>query len=262
MIIRVQMTLRVLSLSATFGLISTEPDKLLDFLNSEFATGAADVKIFSVLNESFEGGEINMLMETDELFGLPEGKEVEEVLAALHLHIETLGVNVVDDFSPPNHARFVGIFEDNTITLYPNSAPSFARWFTIAHLYGHMIQLLNETPRVLRANSLVLRLGETLVPEDVQVVYDHEREAAEIGRKLVALANPTLSLEMDKAYYRFFHADFRYLINVIETAESGTELFALYWKREPIPRELIAPDPRPLVDFKQMPESDDRIVVV
>lgn len=201
-------------------------------------------------------------MEIEEFFGLPDGKEVENVLGSLHLYIETLGVNVVDDFSSPNHARFVGIFDDNTITLYPNSAPSFARWFTIAHLYGHMIQLLNETPRVERANSLVLRLGETLLPDDVQLIYDHEREAAEIGRKLVAVANPNLSLEMDKAYNRFFHTDFRYLINVIETAESGTDLFAVYWKREPIPRELIEPDSRPLVDMKQMPISDDSIIVI
>ncbi len=201
-------------------------------------------------------------METEELFGLPNGTEVEEALAQIHLFIETLGVNVVDDFAPPNHARFIGIFDDNTITLYPHSAPSFARWFTIAHLYGHMIQLLNETPRVERANSLVLRLGETLAPDDVQLIYDHEREAAEIGRNLVAAANPTLSLAMDKAYNRFFHADFHYLINVIETAESGTELFALYWKREPVPREVIKPDSRPLVDMRKMPMSDDCIVVV
>ena len=201
-------------------------------------------------------------MKTDQLFGLPDGKEVEEALAALHLHIETLGVNVIDDFSAPNHARFVGIFDDNVITLYPNSAPAFARWFTIAHLYGHMIQLMNETPRVERANSLVLRLGVSLSADDVQIIYDHEREAAELGRKLVAAANPNLSIELDKAYCRFFHADFRYLINVIETAESGTDLFALYWKREPIPRELIAPDARPLVNMKNMPILEDDIIVI
>jgi hypothetical protein len=201
-------------------------------------------------------------MRTDELFGLPEGAEVERVLAELHLHIETLGVNVIDDFSPPNHARFVGIFDDNTITLYPNSAPAFARWFTIAHLYGHMIQLMNETPRVERANSLVLRLGETLSAEDVQTIYDHEREAAEIGRKLVAVANPNLPIELDQAYCRFFHADFRYLINVIETAASGTDLFALYWKREPVTPELIQPDARPLVNFKNLPILEDDIIVI
>ncbi len=75
-------------------------------------------------------------MKTEEFFGLPDGKEVEEVLAQIHLHIESLGVNVVDDFSSPNHARFIGIFDDNTITLYPNSAPAFARWFTIALFMG------------------------------------------------------------------------------------------------------------------------------
>jgi hypothetical protein len=125
-----------------------------------------------------------------------------------------------------------------------------------------MIQLMNETPRVERANSLVLRLGVTLAPDDVQLIYDHEREAAEIGRKLVAAANPNLSLEMDKAYNRFFHADFHYLINVIETAKSGTDLFALYWKREPIPREVIKPDERPLVPIKLQELSDDEIIVI
>ena len=78
----------------------------------------------------------------------------------------------------------------------------------------------------------------------------------------VAVANPNISLELDQAYCRFFHADFRYLINVIETAQSGTELFALYWKREPVPRELIMPDARPLVDMKNMPILDDDIIVI
>lgn len=201
-------------------------------------------------------------MKTDDLFGLPDGKEVEEVLSALHLFVESLGINVIDDYSPPNHARFVGIFDDNVITLYPNSAPAFARWFTIAHLYGHMIQLLNETPRVERANSLVLKLGQSISAEDVQTVYDHEREAAEIGRKLISVCSPNLSTELDQAYCRFFHADFRYLINVIETAESGAELFALYWKREPIIPELIKPDPRPLVDMTGKPIIEDDIIVV
>jgi hypothetical protein len=201
-------------------------------------------------------------MKTNNLFGLPDGNEVDEVLAALHFFVESLGINVIDDFSPPNHARFVGIFDDNVITLYPNSAPAFARWFTIAHLYGHIIQLLNETPRVERANSLVLRLGETISAEDVQIVYDHEREAAEIGRKLITVATPNLSYELDQAYCRFFHADFRYLINVIETAQSGTEMFALYWKREPVIPELIKPDPRPLVDMTGKPIIEDDIIVV
>lgn len=202
-----------------------------------------------------------MINENNSLIGLPSDSEVSPALERLRKRIETLGIEVVDDFSTTDHARFIGIFEDETITLYPKVAPVFAQWFTIAHLYGHMIQLLHETPRVERANSLVLRLGVELSADDVQLIYDHEREAAEIGRALVAAVEPDLPLDMDQAYSRFFHADFRYLINVIETAESGTAAFARFWKREPVPRDLIAPDARPLIHIPDLPD-DDRIVVV
>lgn len=202
-------------------------------------------------------------MEIEKLPGLPDDQNTIDSLNRLHLRMESLGVNVIEDSSSPNHARFVGIFDSHTITLYPKVAPAFALWFTIAHLYGHMVQLLNETPRVQRANSLVLRLGETLSAEDVQLIYDHEREAAEIGRRLIAETEHDIPLEMDQAYCRFFHADFRYLINVIETKESGTAVFSRFWKREPIPRELIIADSRPLVDLREATAlSDDEIIVV
>lgn len=198
----------------------------------------------------------------EKFYQLPDGTDVEDSLARLRLRIEELGVEVEDDFSEPDHARFIGIFEGDEITLYPKVAAPFACWFTVAHLYGHMCQLLNKTPRVERSNYLVLQLGKTLLPEDVQLIYDHEREAAEIGRKLIAEVEPDLSIEMDTAYCRFFHADFHYLINVIETAQSGESLFELYWKREPVPREFIKPDPRPLIDFKSFAPSTDKIVVI
>ena len=196
------------------------------------------------------------------LYGLPDGEKVSDALARLRIKIEKLGVKVKDDFSAPDHARFIGIFEADEITLYPKVAPPFACWFTVAHLYGHMTQLLTKTPRVERSNFLVLQLGKTLAAEDVQIIYDHEREAAEIGRKLIATVEPDLSAEMDAAYCRFFHADFHYLINVIETAQGGEDLFALYWKREPVPRSFIEPDARPLVDFNFIEPSKDKIIVI
>lgn len=198
----------------------------------------------------------------EKLFGLPEGEDVSKVLSRLVSKVEEYGVEVLNDLSTPDHARFIGIFEDNRIILYPRVAPLFACWFTIAHLYGHMCQLLNKTPRVERSNYLVLQLGKTLAPEDVQLIYDHEREAAEIGRTLIASVQPDLPPGFDTAYCRFFHADFHYLINVIETGEGGEDLFALYWKREPVPRAVIEPDPRPLFDFKTAPPSEDKIIVV
>lgn len=201
-------------------------------------------------------------MKINQLYKLPDGKTVEDALVRLRTRIEELGVEVEDDFSEPDHARFIGTFDGDEITLYPKVALPFASWFTVAHLYGHMTQLLNKTPRVERSNYLVLQLGKTLAPEDVQIIYDHEREAAEIGRKLIAAVEPDLPEEMDEAYCRFFHADFHYLINVIETAQSGEDLFALYWKREPISRNFIQPDPRPLVDFNHIEPSEEKIIVI
>jgi hypothetical protein len=198
----------------------------------------------------------------EKLYLLPDDDQVIHSLNNLRERVEELGVEVEDDFSTPDHARFIGIFEDNEITLYPKVAVPFACWFTVAHLYGHMTQLLNKTPRVERSNYLVLQLGKTLAPEDIQIIYDHEREAAEIGRKLIAEVEPKLSTQMDAAYCRFFHADFHYLINVIETSNSGEDLFALYWKREPVPREFIKPDPRPIIDFRNIAPSTDKIIVV
>lgn len=199
---------------------------------------------------------------TSELTGLPVGDNVSKALERLRARVEEFGVEVVDNLSGIDHARFVGIFEARTITLYPNIAPTFALWFTVAHLFGHMTQLSNETPRVERANELVLRVKQTLAADDVQLIYDHEREAAEIGRALIADVETKLPTDMELAYSRFFHADFRYLINYIETGEQGVEMFAHYWRREPIPREPIAPDSRELVEISKNLDSTDRIVVV
>lgn len=96
----------------------------------------------------------------------------------------------------------------------------------------------------------------------MQLIYDHEREAAEIGRALIAQVETDLAPAMEFSYSRFFHADFRYLINFIETGEQGVEVFAQHWKREPIPREPIRSDSRKVMEIKDMPKSVGRIIVV
>ncbi len=202
------------------------------------------------------------MTDENDLSGLPTGAQVAPSLEKLKARVEMLGVKVVDDFSAADHARFVGIFENRTIILYPNVAPAFALWFTIAHLFGHLTQLTNKTARVNRANELVLRVRQNLTVEEIQLIYDHEREAAEIGRALIAAVEPNLDGEMDSDYTRFFHADFRYLINFIETCEQGTAMFARYWRREPTPRELITPDSRELLDLSKIPDLNDKIIVV
>ncbi len=86
----------------------------------------------------------------------PDGKTVEDALIRLRTRIEESGVEVEDDFSVPDHARFIGTFEGDEITLYPKVALPFGSWFTVAHLYGHTTQLLDKTPRVNRSNYFVL----------------------------------------------------------------------------------------------------------
>ena len=196
------------------------------------------------------------------LVGLPDGEDVRQSFYKLCGRVEELGVNIDENFSAPDHARFIGIFEAHTIILYPRLVPVFAMWFTVAHLFGHMTQLTNETARVKRSNELVLSSGKILAPEDVQLIYDHEREAAEIGRALIAEVEPSLSNEMDIAYTRFFHADFRYLINFIETGAAGVQVFERYWRHEPNPKELITADSRKPLNMKDFPISDEKIVVV
>jgi hypothetical protein len=125
-----------------------------------------------------------------------------------------------------------------------------------------MTQMASMNNRVRRANALVLKRGEELTSEDIQLIYDHEFEAAEIGRALVSEVEPVLPAETDVAYTRFFLADFRYLINAIETGESGPKVFARFWRREPLPRNLIKPDGRPLLDMHNVPAATEKIVVV
>ncbi len=193
---------------------------------------------------------------------LPGGPEIPEKLSRLRLYVERLGVTVLDDVAPSDQARFIGLFEGTTITLFPQSTSPFALWFTVAHLFGHMTQLTDTNQRVERANALVLRRGETLSSSDVQLIYDHEYEAAEIGRALVGEVEPDLPVEIDVAYTRFFLADFRYLINAIETGESGPEAFQRFWRREPVPRDLIKADTRPLLNMHNVPLATESIVII
>ena len=183
-------------------------------------------------------------------------------LTRLRLYVERLGVTTLDAVPPSDHARFIGIFEGHTITLFPQSASPFALWFTVAHLFGHMTQLAGMNERVKRANALVLRRGQVLASSDVQLIYDHEHEAAEIGRTLVGEVERDLPVEIDFAYTRFFLADFRYLINAIETGESGPQVFERFWRREPIPRNLIKPDVRPLFDMHNIPPATESVIVI
>jgi hypothetical protein len=169
------------------------------------------------------------------------------------------GVTLKEDWNEPAGARFIGTFSGHDITLFPRNDSYLTLYFTVAHLYGHMVQLARPTPR--NSVDLNAKPGEQLTEAHVQQVFDHEYEAAEIGRKLMAETGP-ISATLDAEYARMFWADFHYLINFLETGEKGPEIFARYLRRQPITQALIAADSRPLVDLANFtPPKVDVIVV-
>jgi hypothetical protein len=119
-------------------------------------------------------------------------------------------------------------------------------YFTVAHLYGHLTQMLRPTPDMMRGIDLS-GPHRKFDNSEVQAVYDYEHQAAMVGRRLVGELGP-VRRELDRQYTRLFLADFHYLIHTLETGEQGVECFETFLRREPVPFRLIEPDPRPLIN--------------
>ena len=165
--------------------------------------------------------------------------------------VKTFGAKVEEVGEEPEGARFIGTFEGHMIRLFPKHDSNFALYFTVAHLYGHMVQLTRpKSLEMQRATDLVNQVGGTLSPRDVQAIYDHEVEAAKIGRALMNQVG-AVTPAIDGQYSRMFFADFHYLINFIETKVAGVEAFEGYLRREPIPWRLIEADTRPMVNLAE-----------
>jgi hypothetical protein len=178
-------------------------------------------------------------------------------LDALIRRVTDHGVTVTEDWNEPQGARFIGTFEGTHITLYPKFDTQFALYFTVAHLYGHMVQMALQTVANENAGRVIGRTG-VLTHDEIQIVYEHEREAAAIGRKLMGEVTPLI----DRHYHRIFLADFHYLIHFIETGEKGVEVFDRFMRREPLPPDPIAADPRPLVDLPGQSQPLRKVIVI
>ena len=171
---------------------------------------------------------------------------------------QRFGVRVKEDWNEPEGARFIGTFTGHEITLFPRNDSYLTLYFTVAHLYGHMVQLVRPS---LQTDQALLESNGGLSAAQVQGVFDHEYEAAEIGRKLMAETGPiTRGLELE--YTRTFWADFNYLINFMETGEKGPEVFARFMRRQPLIKDTIQPDPRPLLDLATFTPPNVDVVVV
>lgn len=182
---------------------------------------------------------------------------LEQIKAA----VARYGVQVTEDWEEPEGGRFIGTISGNRIILYPKYDHPFALFFTVAHLYGHLVQLARGGDEFRQAVDLIYRVGHVMSPSEIQAVYDFELEAAAIGRTLLSELGP-VTRELDGQYSRFFFADFHYLVHFLETNEQGAELFERFLRRQPVPHRPIAPDSRPLVDCSALATTTAGDVVV
>jgi len=165
--------------------------------------------------------------------------------------VERFGTVVKEDCNEPEVARFIGTIDGNTITLFPKYDSHFAMYFTVAHLYGHLVQIVRPSVNQARGIELVYTQRRRFSASEVQSLYDYEYEAAAIGRRLIAECGPVPE-EIDQQYSRMFLADFHYLIHTLETGEHGVECFEEFLRREPVPFHRIEPDARPLVGIESL----------
>ncbi len=174
------------------------------------------------------------------------------------------GVVVTEDWDEPEGARFIGQFKGREVTLFPKYDSNLAMYFTLAHLYGHMVQLVQPGPFSPKAIALASYQGppREMSARQIQAVYEHEWEAAAIGRALIDEAG-SLDLRSDLHYARLFLADFHYLIHLLETGESGVQVFERFLRREPLPWAPVPADKRPLVDLTNARfAGQERVVIV
>ena len=87
-------------------------------------------------------------MNDAEAFEIQKGE-----LDALVRLVARWGATVTEDWNEPEGARFIGVFEGRHITLFPKYDRHFAMYFTVAHLYGHMVQNTRPTADVERAKG-------------------------------------------------------------------------------------------------------------
>jgi hypothetical protein len=182
-------------------------------------------------------------------------------LDAVKSAVARYGVVVKEDWNEPEGGRFIGTIDGKTITLFPKYDHPFALYFTVAHLYGHLVQMVRGGDRFREAVDLIYKVGHVFTPREVQELYAFEIEAAEIGRRLIGEIGP-VSRELDGQYARYFFADFHYLVHFLETKEQGAALFERFLRREPVPWRTIEPDARPLEDCSSLVATGAGDVVV
>ncbi len=196
-----------------------------------------------------------------------------ELFHVLRDAVQAQGVPVQQIAEPQNGPRAIGNYIGRTIFLYPEGNTVLELIFTLAHLYGHIVQLASRrTETNLKAVSLVTYAfgsdGNTLIVHpkiytepEIQLMFDYESEAMEIGLALLQ-SQDLLTKELHLELSRIFFADFHYLIHLLETGEGGQDSFRDYVRREPTPRQPMSIDPNPIIDVRDFPDVKEQALVV
>jgi hypothetical protein len=168
---------------------------------------------------------------------------------------------------PMDTSRHLGTMEKNEILLY-RGAGVFESWFTLAHLFGHLVQRITPTQDFLRAVKLVsyAKNPRPLTQEEKNLLWDHEYEAAQRGIGLIrmggALNGVGVPWAYQCAYTRMFVADYEYLLNFIQTGEVGPQVFEKFYAKTVLPKDPM-PALYPIPDFSVTPPVyEDSILVV
>jgi hypothetical protein len=150
------------------------------------------------------------------------------------------------------------------IVLY-RGRPSHETWFTLAHLFGHLVQRTMPSPEQTASIQLIVpeRVGIPLTSTEERMVHAYEYEAARLGRGLMDETFGGQDSTRRALYARLWTADYRYLVQFVATGRSGAEEFQKYFDAAiDAPREILPLSSR--VNFRHAPltEKSPRVVVV
>src|SRR5258708_2274668 len=140
-------------------------------------------------------------------------------LDALVQHLRELGITVTFTEDEAGDVT-IAQFRNQHIVINTRSRDGLNCIFTIAHLFGHLVQFLSYDKYAYLTRQVE---GPKPVAVDVdfrRAFYDYEVEAFRIGKGLV-LECFDMPREVDSKYTLFLRADFAHFWYFVTTGENG-----------------------------------------
>lgn len=140
----------------------------------------------------------------------------------LRLMVKTLNKHGINVYLSRSAQEGIDIaqLQNKKISINTGARDTLSTVFTIAHLYGHLVQYTNynKYAHLIEAVSKdkPLRLDE----EFKKQFYQYEREAFRIGKGLMLQAS-NMTKEIDSKYFIFMNTDFNHFWSYITTGKKG-----------------------------------------